>query len=217
MKEPTRGIEVESKFELTEDDFDQLRNSGRVIRCNEQLNVYYDAGGRLASAAITLRVRLTKGIAPRMTLKIPEGLSQEKRRSVEIEADFRSRIPMRLLAVPSDLPQEFASPLSELGINAVERLGWMRTTRWLVAFGDEVEVELDRVDLPGGTVFYEAEVEEAESGKHSRAVAEVRKRASNASPSCVSKFERFARVLRSRSQNGGSTPPSSPPDSSARE
>lgn len=197
------GIEVESKFELSRDDFERLRASGTLVRRKEQLNVYYDDEGILSEAAITFRVRFTLGDSPRLTLKIPQGCEGGARRAVEIESDYVNKFPVRRFRVVSDLPSEFAAALGDLGVSGVHRLGWMRTTRWVIALTEDVEVELDRVDLPNGEVFFEAEVEEPESARRERAVREILCRAVNAVPSQISKFERFARTLEDRSQEDG--------------
>ena len=196
MKAPQSGLEVESKFELSEEDFHRLRDDGEVVECQEQLNVYYDAEGQLANSAITFRVRVIPGGTPRMTLKIPMECRGGTRHAIEIEAECARWIPSRFLSVNADLPHELSAPLCERGIHSVQRLGSMRTTRWVVALADDLEIELDRVDLPGGRVFFEAEVEEAEAEKRQRTVEQLRLRVSAAKPSSVSKFERFVSSLR---------------------
>lgn len=195
MKRVENSVEVESKFELSEADFRHLLDSGRLVKRKEQLNVYYDADGKLSEAAVTFRVRFTRGRPPRVTLKIPTSQDRDKRTALEVEADYESRLPLRCFNVQSDLPREFSSPLEDLGVLTVRRVGWMRTTRWVVALEDDLQVELDRVALPNGRVFFEAEVEESEDERHSRAIGEIRRRVSQAIPSRSSKFERFASAL----------------------
>jgi hypothetical protein len=71
-----------------------------------------------------------------------------------------------------------------------------------VALSEGLEIELDRVDLPGGRVFFEAEVEESESEKRQRAVEEIQLRVSDVKPSTISKFERFVASLQSSRTDG---------------
>lgn len=196
MSSVDSSVEIESKFELTAEEFERLRTTGRVMGCDRQLNVYYDLDNKLADAAITLRVRFRRNAPPRLTLKIPMEKDGARRSALEIEAEYGRRLPRRQFVVDSELPGEFAAALGARGIEEVRRLGWMRTTRWLVDLSDGVEVELDRVDLPGGRVFFEVEVEEPEEQEHRKAVDVIRQRAAGAVPSRVSKFERFVALNR---------------------
>src|SRR5689334_13004008 len=70
-RRPMHHLEVESKFELSAEGFERLKNRGAIGRCEDQLNVYYDAQWTLADHAATLRIRFHRGSDPLLTLKIP--------------------------------------------------------------------------------------------------------------------------------------------------
>lgn len=190
--------EIESKLELSADDFEVLRCSGRIADVDQQLNVYYDCRGQLSVRSATFRVRLRAGRRPVMTLKLPKSREGARRTSVEVEREVTGGERVRPPALRSlDLPNEFAQCLGELGIDRLDRVGWMRNTRYVVFFtGDEHPIELDCTSLPDGSTVYEAEIECDDLAVHERLVDTVYRLARSARPSKTSKFERFVMALR---------------------
>ncbi len=193
--------ELESKLELSPADFQILQRSGRIHSRAEQLNLYYDCANRLSDAASTFRVRLSSGKPPTITLKLPKKREGAKRESLEIEQEIGcpggeyTPVRARRLRVSSDLPQPFVRALTELGIDALERVGWMRNTRWVVYLTDRAAIELDRTFLPDGSVLYEAEIESDDLFIHEHLVQHICGIARSAQPSQMSKFERFISAL----------------------
>lgn len=192
--------EIESKLELSADDFEILRSTCEVIGVTEQLNIYYDSGRRLASSGSTFRVRLTPGREPIVTLKVQKCQEGARRESLEIEHPFGARVyptiaPPRSLLVSTDLPDEFAETLCGLGIDVLERVGWTRNTRWIACVAGGPPIELDRTSLPDGSILHEAEIENDDLAVHQQLVQVICGLARSAKPSTMSKFERFAAAL----------------------
>lgn len=192
------GYEVESKVELNRSDFERLLESGSICQRVDQLNVYYDSDGALSRSSATFRMRFTSTAEAVMTLKIPVRTVEGPRECVEIEQPLRGcafKTPLKEMDVRSDLPTEFVAPLCRLGVERLERVGWMRTRRWVLRLLDDLTVELDQVQLPGGHLFFEAEVEDDRPEVHKRAIELIRKLALSARPSLLSKYERFFQAL----------------------
>lgn len=182
-------LEVESKFEVPADGFETLKQAGTLERREEQLNVYYDANWVLANSSATLRVRINSRGESVLTLKLPISLSGNQRVMKEFEMPT-TKCP-RSIDIDRHLPREFANALSAFGIQKVERVGWVRNTRFVVALGGIGDVELDRLRLPDGTVFHEAEIETTSELAQERLADLVYDLVPAAKPSRVSKFQRF--------------------------
>jgi uncharacterized protein YjbK len=182
--------EVETKLELTGEAFQKLLSACRLLKQVEQLNVYYDFEDRLADHAATLRVRYQRCSTPRMTLKIPIESTGGRRTAVEIEEEATRSIPARCMSVSRDLAPSFTEVLLDFGISKVERLGAMRNRRITARLPRGSEIELDRVELPDGSLFFEVEVENDDPAAHDRAMAEISDLITY-SFSEVSKFQRF--------------------------
>lgn len=191
-------LEIESKFELSAEDFEILKHLGVVIQRKQQLNVYYDTHWKLADSASTLRIRFDDDSDPVLTLKVPVARTGPKRTMREFEFALpayrsvlsRSRHPAAI-DVGRELPQELSDCLLFLGVNRVERVGWVRNTRFVLAIESFGQIELDRLELPDGSVVHEAEIESHDPGAHEYLARLVCERAPAATPSKLSKFQRF--------------------------
>jgi len=195
------GSEVEAKLTLSESDFYRLRERGRVVGQMDQLNIYYDSEGRLSALKATLRVRMSHGAAPVLTLKLPVRQNGSVRHAVEIETPLArgaSILRKRKVKVPDEIPPEFTLHLSELAIHHLCRVGWMRTLRQVVRLPNRVTIELDHVRLPNGSQFFEVEIEDSDSKARDKAVRTIKRFAKSASPSLQSKFERFHEAMSTR-------------------
>jgi uncharacterized protein YjbK len=190
--------EIESKFELSADDFERLRAAGRVRGCKDQLNVYYDHDHVLERSATTLRIRFIPATTPVLTLKVPKSFAGAKRTASEIEHEVEVWKAPSELEVGRELPSDVCGVLADLGVSHVNRIGWMRNKRWSIELRDGCAIDLDCVSLPDGTTFFEAEVETDDMDAHGFAVDVIRDVAASARPSTQSKFERFCTALRAR-------------------
>jgi uncharacterized protein YjbK len=191
-------IEHESKFELPADGFERLKSAGRIAKCEEQLNVYYDQNWVLADHAATLRVRFPAGDVPVLTLKIPVSQSGAKRVMKEMEVSFdpNSAPPLAsprpsVIDVEHELPNYLATYVLALGVRRLYRVGWVRNTRLVVDVESCGQLELDRLELPDGKVVYEAEIESADDEQQKRLARFVCQNVPEARPSQLSKFQRF--------------------------
>lgn len=191
--------EVETKFELDERGFERLKSAGRVEKCTRQLNVYFDANWALANKAATFRIRFTSDGPPEATLKLPITQNDATRTMKEIEvllreqetADRFSPVPHRRLDVSRDLPVELRSEILRLGVKSLERVGWIRNTRYVVTVEAGGQIELDRTSLPDGSTVFEAEVESPDAAVHRKLSQFILKQVPWAKPSRMSKFQRF--------------------------
>lgn len=192
------AYELESKIEVNQLDFERLLSYGKVCKSTDQLNVYYDCNGSLSNQAATFRVRFIPKGKPVMTLKIPVSTTNGTRKSLEVERELSAYAdgsrPLEW-QVDKDLPTEFASHLQNIGIAKLNRIGWMRNRRWILQLADNVSVELDRVTLPDGNVFFEVEIESAYTEVHRQAIDLIHGLTTSARPSHLSKYERFMRAL----------------------
>ncbi|MEO9226594.1 MAG: CYTH domain-containing protein [Gemmatimonadaceae bacterium] len=186
---------------MSETDFDALKRLGHIASRAEQLNVYYDAAWKLADSSTTLRIRFKDGADPVLSLKIPVSHSGSRRVMQEIEltlpkgcpALLPSRHPMRI-DVDRQLPDDFCEYLRQLGVKHLERVGWVRNTRYVLEIEDIGSIELDRLELPDGSVVHEAEIESDNDWTHRSLADFVCQYAPQARPSAVSKFQRFRRA-----------------------
>jgi len=191
-------LEVETKFELSVDDFECLKALGRVAHYEEQLNVYYDAHWKLADNAVTLRIRFNDGSDPVLTLKMPISQTGTRRVMREFEIvlsrneaiPFRSHHPMRI-DIERELPDQLGEYLLHLGIRHVHRVGWVRNTRLVLEIENVGHIELDRLELPDGSVVHEVEIESDSESAHRRLEQIICLHAPHARPSSISKFQRF--------------------------
>jgi uncharacterized protein YjbK len=197
------ATEVETKFELDAASFEHLMHVADVINCSDQLNVYYDRAWRLANHAATFRIRFSKGRLPVLTLKIPVEYSGEARVMKEFEYQLggggrrqvRSVAQHAEIDVDRQLPPEIGDVLLRLGVNRLERVGWVRNQRFVLRRADVGQFELDRLLLPDGQVFYEVEIESEDLEAHDRFAQWVRLEAPAARESRISKFQRFRAAL----------------------
>lgn len=191
-------LEVESKFELTEAEFESIRNAWKVRGCRRQLNVYYDLGWRLAELSATLRIRFDEDATPVLTLKVPVSANGAKRTMCEFEVPIsehwrteRGSARPKSLDVQNDLPGNLAGPLEALGVSCLARVGWVRNTRLEVDADGSGVIELDRLELPDGSTFLEAEIETNSQEQHELLTRKLAELAPHARPSRLSKFQRF--------------------------
>jgi hypothetical protein len=191
--------ELETKFSLSASDFEHLQRLGKAAASVRQLNVYFDRAWRLASRAITFRVRLSEGAEPVLTLKIPVGVLGERRHMQEYHCQvahlwLETSSPCEI-DVDRDLPPEIGDVLLQMGLNRLERLGETRTVRHTVSVEGVGEFELDEVSLPDGTRFFEAEIDDSDETRHGRLTEWLRTAAPTARPSLLSKFQRFRNAV----------------------
>jgi uncharacterized protein YjbK len=205
------GSEIETKFELDESGFQRLKAAGRVESCTQQLNVYFDDNWSLANQAATFRIRFTPDGPPEATLKVPVSQEDATRTMKEIEVLLREHragdrfvsLPHRRLDVSRDLPFELRSEILRLGVKSLQRVGWMRNTRYVVAIEPEGQIELDRTILPDGSTVFEAEVESEDAVTHRKLSRFILSRVPWAKPSGMSKFQRFRQAAEAaRSEKG---------------
>jgi uncharacterized protein YjbK len=192
-----KGLESETKLELTEGEFQVLLAAGTVVSRVEQVNIYFDSEWRLAERAATLRIRLAHGTEPCLTLKLPVRRHGDVRvcREFELALGFRdARRRASTLHVGHDLPGDIGDELAALGIETLHRVGWVRNTRVVLRLGPSGVVELDHLRLPNRVVVWEAEIEEPDARVRRQLVGLVRALAPASKPSLVSKFERFRRA-----------------------
>ena len=193
-------IENETKLTLSPEDYDLIRERGRVLECREQLNIYLHDPSQLHQGLGYFRVRYETGKDPVATLKIPVGWEGAVRKMVEIEQPLRELgpglfpRPRRQIQVRDDLPGELGQHFLALGITSLRRLGWMRNLRCLVDVGEGV-VELDRTRLPDGSVQFEVEIETPDDALQATLAATIREWAPSAVESQVGKFSRFLASL----------------------
>jgi uncharacterized protein YjbK len=196
-------LEIESKFELDVEGFERLRQSGRIARCEEQLNIYYDFDWHLAETSSTFRIRFRSGDVPVLTFKVPVSVADGRRvmREYELpltEGELRQQLRCSTatrIDVGAQLPAEIRDHLLQLGIVVLRRMGWMRNARFVVDIEGVGAIELDRTLLPNGRVVYEAEVECEDERIHESLCHFIRIAAPTAKPSGVSKFQRFRTAI----------------------
>lgn len=194
-------FEVESKFELDRRGFEALVSAGEIVRREEQLNVYYDTDWRLAEHSVTLRIRFNDRSAPVLALKLPVSRRGLQRTMREIEfvlsrnsAHGLSSARPISIDIERDLPVQVQRELILLGVRCVQRVGWVRNTRWVLSINDVGAIEIDQLELPDGNVVYEAEIESPDEVTHRRLANFVCASVPNARPSSESKFQRFRRA-----------------------
>ncbi len=187
-------LEVETKLELDAKGFKKILSSGSLKACIEQENHYFDDHWILADHASTLRVRLTSSKKPQVTLKIPIETSEGMRTSKEIEFDLDKELFQLILSGERSffdvLPSSIHENLAALGIQQLQYIGSVKNQRYVIQTKHGV-IEADHLKLPGGSDYYEAEIESDEVSKHKSLVSFVVKLVPSAHPSHISKFERF--------------------------
>ena len=204
-----RGIETETKLELCETDYLTLSHAGEIRKSTEQLNVYYDWEWVLANSGCTFRVRFSLAGAPIVTLKTPLSRHEATRTATEIEqvaSELFGPRPARYsppTLLVDRLPGDYASTLQAMGVSQLRRVGWTRNRRMVLSAGEHGSFELDRLELPGGGVVFEVEIEHP-NGYSDSLVEFVRQRAPSAKPSVRSKFERFCDASRAADRSRSS-------------
>ena len=191
-------LETESKFELTPEAFERLKALGNIARQEDQLNVYYDAQWKLAEHSATLRVRFHAGARPVLTLKLPVSHAGSHRVMKEFEVVLSNKRGSCLrsprpnsIDIETQLPKQFRDRLRELGITQVQRVGWVRNMRVVVIIENMGQLELDRLELPDGSVVHEVEIESRSESVRNHLADVVCRYAPDAMPSKINKFQRF--------------------------
>src|SRR5205809_7638472 len=130
------SIEVETKIELDERDFERVRHAGILRKCVDQLNIYYDQDWKLAKRAATFRIRMLQGEPPIVTLKVPLRKHSGRREAREVELGLRTierQLSLwrsrRVIEVRHHLPATFRKEMTRLGIRVLHRVGWVRNMR----------------------------------------------------------------------------------------
>jgi len=191
-------LELETKFELTEHEFQDLKTRGKVIETIIQTNTYYDDNWILADNSITLRVRSTteepEGL---LTLKIPLEQHHNKRLMHEFEI-MHFTDPPEMISVIADLPMACQHVLRPFNVNYVKNVGTLvnhRTVLMLSRDDYEAVLELDELTLPDGTKVFEVEIESSDESQQNRLTKFVLTIVPEAKPVYISKFQRFRRAL----------------------
>ncbi|MEQ9308119.1 MAG: CYTH domain-containing protein [Balneolaceae bacterium] len=190
--------EIESKFELSKEDFVRVKEFSQVKELKEQLNIYFDFNNSLSEKAITFRVRVNGTKNPKMTLKIPIDSTSGAREVIEVEQELNSEYDARNISViniSKDLPQEFKKYLRSLNLDYLYKVGEMRTNRWVTSLNNKFEIEMDEVLLPDGREFFEVEIENDEYNYRKKAEAILKSITPNLIPSHCSKYERFTDAI----------------------
>jgi uncharacterized protein YjbK len=197
------SYEEETKLRLEKEDFEHLLEAGEVIDANDHLNIYFDDSEELSSSSATFRIRFYSSRAPVMTLKVPQDTGSDARTCLEVEVTLQNGNSWpKVFDVDGDLPDQFSRPLQSLGVDRLHRLGYMRTFRAHVKIAEGIQIELDRVSLPNGEVFFEAEFESDDREQHQRAKELICSLAESARESRLSKYQRFSRAINDYSKNG---------------
>jgi uncharacterized protein YjbK len=198
-----QNIEVESKFELMAADFVALKDLGTIVRCIDQINVYYDCDWVLATLKATFRVRFSSGAAPVLTLKLPVTAHGSVRKMREFEYQLAAGRFLRAIAQQSEidvnrsLPPDLGVLLLDVGVSRLQRLGWVRNKRYVIAVPNIGQLELDELALPDGQKVFEAEIETEDEEMRARLGNWLLAHAPGAHPSLISKFQRFREVVSS--------------------
>lgn len=191
--------ERETKFELTPHDYSVLLAAGRLSNEVRQRNVYFDRGWRLATLAATCRIRQSDDGSSVLTLKLPVYRTGRARVMTEYELPLSSEACFARLRpeidVEREMPLEMASALMMLGVSRLLRVGEVRNKRTVLEVPGVGEIELDELTLPNGQVVYEVEIEGHDLQVEEALVSWVLQRARSATPSAVSKFQRFRTAL----------------------
>ncbi len=196
------NLEKETKFETSRQDFKRLLSSFSVQSQRKLTNVYYDdAHHSLALADATFRIRLFDAPAdcPVITLKIPTEYQNGVRVCVEAEIiaprHYYDSCPSKI-DLNQDMYCNMLKYLKPFNISILLRLGSMCTTRYKLMVDDEILVDLDHVDLPNGTSFYEIEFESQSISEHGFFARKVLPSLQCVKPSRISKYQRFIRVIK---------------------
>ncbi|HUF50364.1 MAG TPA: CYTH domain-containing protein [Longimicrobiales bacterium] len=187
--------ETETKVELSAESFERLLATATLLGVIDQLNVYYDCADAISKRSGSLRIRFVKDAAPVMTLKLSIERRAGRRVSTEIEDLFARRLPPRQLNV-EELSSLFQPHLRRICDTPLRRLGAMRTRRNVVRLSSGEVIELDRVTLPGGQLFHEAEIESDDPAVHETALAALRAAVPDWRYSDRGKFQRFREAMR---------------------
>lgn len=205
-------LETETKLELNRDGFQVILEGGVLRKKVDQLNIYFDSHWKLANRKSTFRIRLSHNKSPQITFKIPVSINKDRRVAKEFEFDLNAessghshdiRILAKTLLVKRLLPSDMAAEMKALGIQKLERVGWVRNSRYVVAFYGYGEIELDHLKLPDGSDFFEVEIEESDPLLRNKLVTLIRELVPDARPSLLSKFERFRQAVIERQGGKG--------------
>jgi len=195
-------LETEVKLELDAAGAARVMTLGSVERRDDQLNVYYDDAWRLSAHGMTVRVRLVRGAPAVLTAKVLQSWDGYRRTMQELEMTLGhgfgrpSRTVPRAIDVGRDLTGSVRNALIEAGFHALDRVGWVRNLRTVVALPGGQHIEIDRTRLPDGTISYEVEIETEDREASDRAVTLVRGVVPTAAPSPMGKYGRLRRALR---------------------
>jgi hypothetical protein len=194
--------ETETKLELDASGAERVVGLGVVERQIDQLNVYYDDHWRLAEGRMTVRIRFVHGARPVLTAKVLRSWEGHRRTMEELEISLEgglgggARTAPREIDVEADLPREIAAPIRAIGCRRLQRVGWVRNQRTVVALPGAARVEVDRLRLPNGAIIFEVEIETPDHAASDRAIAMIRSAVPSAALSRMGKYERFRRALR---------------------
>ncbi|MEO9887878.1 MAG: CYTH domain-containing protein [Balneola sp.] len=193
-----KSRELESKFEVSQEDFVKIKETGKIKELREQLNIYFDHENYLSSRSITFRIRVSSKSNPKMTLKIPAHQELGFREVIEIEKELDSDFDFSSVSkidIDNELPKEFRDYLQFFNLKELNKIGSMKTNRWVTYLNPQIEVELDEVELPNGNMFFEVEVENDEYDYRKAAENILKDIAHNIIPSRCSKYERFTEAI----------------------
>lgn len=199
-------MEVEIKLALAgQADYDRVRAAlGSAARTVEQINHYFETpDGRLRGAHAMLRVREGDG-EPIATLKLRAQLTSGVMQAREVEAPVEPAVWAAVLRGERGLESVDVEPvrmaLDHVGAGA--RLlpqGTMRNRRELHPLGGGFTAELDRTELPDGSVDFEVEVETPDPATAREHVARILDDCGAAwHEQSQSKYERFLHAVARR-------------------
>lgn len=177
------AIETELKYLLSPRAFQKLAKSlaPQRISIARQHNVYYDTASQsLGRRRLAVRVRTQKS-GSTLTVKLPStggrttlGVSVRR----EFEARIRSPRALTQFPLPASITRlapwrVLSEAFPEIAKTRLTKKAEMRTLRQSYRLKNRLVLELDEVTLPGGAVFYEAELESPNPTSARRVLFEV--------------------------------------------
>lgn len=176
------AIETELKYLLSALAFQKLTKhlETQRISVERQHNVYYDTASRdLGRRRLAVRIRTQKS-GSTLTVKLPSGGRSALGVSVRREFEARIRTPQALtqLPVPASVTKlapwrVLADTFPDIAKTRLVKRAEMRTLRQSYRLKNRLVLELDEVTLPGGAVFFEAELESPHPAAARRVLFEV--------------------------------------------
>ncbi len=208
MSTPERESEVKLALDGPRDIEKLLGPDGLAgpRRVEVQENLYFDTVDLvLARALAMLRLRLTAGKSPLLTLKCGTEVEAGFFRSVEIEAPVDAPVAEGLRRDPPAVYRLNLEPINFLrerhGVLPLAVIGSLHNERTSVAAGRFL-VELDRIRFPDGSEEFEVEIETEEPVAALTWIeGEFRRLGVRASPGRETKFARLVRWLKPRARD----------------